>query len=178
MTGAISQEQLSSTEVALFRRVMGRFTTGVTVITAEIGGYVRGMTANAFMSASLSPPLCIISVATKARLHDALLKASYFGVSILAQEQEAISLHFSGRGAERSKVDFEYLARVPVLRRASAVIAARIEKSYDCGDHTLFVGHIMQMRDDNRTPLVYQSGRYGTFVPFAEQAGGSTIEFW
>ena len=72
-------------DTGLFRRVMGRFATGVTVITAEAEGGVRGMTANAFMSGSLSPPLCIISVAKKAKLHGVMTAGHVFGVSMLAQ---------------------------------------------------------------------------------------------
>ena len=75
-------EQHAPVDLALFRRVMGRFATGVTVITAEAEGGVRGMTANAFMSGSLTPPLCVISVAKQARLHGALTAAGHFGVSI------------------------------------------------------------------------------------------------
>ena len=72
-------------DAALFRRVMGSFATGVTVITAEAEEGVRGMTANAFMSGSLDPPLCIISVSKKARMHELLEKTGHFGVSMLAR---------------------------------------------------------------------------------------------
>src|SRR5271156_6625102 len=68
---------------ALFRRVMASFVTGVTVITTQLRGEIRGMTANAFMSGSLDPPLCVISVALKARMHAFLLEADHFGISIL-----------------------------------------------------------------------------------------------
>ena len=91
-------EKTTAIDTRLFRRVMGRFATGVTVITAEAEGGVRGMTANAFMSGSLTPPLCLISVAKKARMHDALKDSGHFGVSILAQGQERISQHFAGQG--------------------------------------------------------------------------------
>jgi flavin reductase (DIM6/NTAB) family NADH-FMN oxidoreductase RutF len=171
-------EQHLDVDASLFRRVMGRFATGVTVITAEVGGGVRGMTANAFMSGSLSPPLCIISVAKKARLHQALVRARHFGVSILAQGQRAISSHFAGQSIDRLSPGFEHLAGVPLLKSASAVIAAKIEGSHSCGDHTLFVGRIVEMRDNDRPPLVYHSGQYGSFVPSAGRPGESTIEFW
>ena len=96
-------------DTGLFRRVMGRFATGVTVITAEAEGGVRGMTANAFMSGSLSPPLCIISVATKAKLHNALTAGRTFGVSMLAQGQEAISRHFAGQAPADPEILFEHM---------------------------------------------------------------------
>jgi flavin reductase (DIM6/NTAB) family NADH-FMN oxidoreductase RutF len=162
----------------LFRQVMGRFATGVTVITAEIDGGVRGMTANAFMSGSLSPPLCIISVSKKARLHAALNGAEHFGVSILAQGQEAISQHFAGQGVAQPDVGFEHISGVPVLAGVSAAIAAVIDARHDCGDHSLFIGHIVGLRDDGRPPLVYHGGKYATLHYKKSLLAEQTVDFW
>jgi flavin reductase (DIM6/NTAB) family NADH-FMN oxidoreductase RutF len=170
--------QHAPVDATLFRRVMGRFATGVTVITAEAEGGMHGMTANAFMSGSLTPPLCIISIAVNARMHNYLLAAGHFGVSILAKGQEAVSAHFAGRSLDHLIVDFERVAHVPLLRSASAVIAAEIEASHGCGDHTLFVGRIIHMHDYDRAPLLYHGGHYGAFLPSAEQASEPTIDFW
>jgi hypothetical protein len=80
--GAVSEER--------FRRVMASFATGVTVITTRVRGEVRGMTANAFMSGSLDPPLCVISVGVKARMHGFLMEAGHFGVNILGRGHAGI----------------------------------------------------------------------------------------
>ena len=128
---------------ALFRKVMGRFATGVTVITAEAEGGVRGMTANAFMSGSLSPPLCIISVAKKARLHRTLHGTRAFGVSMLAQGQEAISRHFAGQAPADPEVLFEHMQGVPVLAQVCAALAAEVEARHDCGVLCFFVGRVI-----------------------------------
>lgn len=162
----------------LFRRVMGRFTTGVTVITAEVEGAVRGMTANAFMSGSLSPPLCIISIAKKARMHGALQAAGHFGVSILAQGQEAISQHFAGQGVADPELLFEHMSGVPVIANVSAAIAATVEAQHDCGDHSIFIGRIVGLRDDERAPLVYHAGKYATLHHRKELPSGPAIDFW
>jgi len=162
----------------LFRRVMGRFATGVTVITAEAGGGVRGMTANAFMSGSLSPPLCIISVAKKARLHRTLETAHAFGVSMLAQGQEAISRHFAGQGPAEPELLFEHIAGVPVLANVCAALAAEVEAQHDCGDHSLFVGHVTALRDDERLPLVFHGGKYATLHYKTTKAPEAPIDFW
>ena len=77
----MNDEKTALVDHMLFRRVMGSFATGVTVITTEARGEVRGMTANAFMSGSLEPPLCVISVAKRARIHPLLVEAGHFGVS-------------------------------------------------------------------------------------------------
>jgi flavin reductase (DIM6/NTAB) family NADH-FMN oxidoreductase RutF len=165
-------------EPRLFRRVMGRFATGVTVITAQDGGKVRGMTANAFMSASLDPPLCVVAVAKRARMHRVLEKVRHFGVNVLADGQEALSTHFAGTPAPGLSPDFDRRGPVPLLADACARLATEIVACHDCGDHTLFVGHILHMDSDDRTPLVYHAGRYGTVVHRPGDHDATEPEFW
>jgi flavin reductase (DIM6/NTAB) family NADH-FMN oxidoreductase RutF len=154
-----------SIDTAHFRRVMGRFATGVTVITAEAKGEIRGMTANAFVSGSLEPPLCVVSVAKRTRMHAILLEAGRFGVNILAAGQEALAGHFAGKPDAALRDPFVLVDGVPVLAEASAHILAESEAAHDCGDHTLFVGLIQTMTADDRPPLLYHAGRYGAFAP-------------
>ena len=170
--------QIATVDGKLFRRVMGRFASGVTVITAEADGHLRGMTANAFLSGSLAPPLCVISVAVNAHMHGHLKAAGRFGVSILAKGQEWVSAHFAGHSRDHLHIAFERAGGVPLIKGASAAIAAETEACHACGDHTLFVGRIVHMRDDDRAPLVFHGGRYGGFTPAPELASAPTIEFW
>src|SRR3984893_12274310 len=100
---------------ALFRRVMASFVSGVTVITTQVRGEIRGMTANAFMSGSLDPPLCVISVALKARMHGFLVEAGHFGVNILARGQETLIGHFSGQPVEGINPKYDYAGDTPLL---------------------------------------------------------------
>jgi len=172
------QDRQAPPDAKLFRRVMGRFATGVTIITVEAEGGVRGMTANAFMSGSLVPPLCIVSVAKKARLHRAIDEAGHFGVSILGHGQESISQHFAGQGVSRPEVLFEHMGGVPVLADVSAAIAATVAARHDCGDHTLFIGNIIGMRDDGRAPLVYHAGKYASLHYKDTLAPDPAIDFW
>jgi len=165
-------------DLMLFRRVMGSFATGVTVITAEAEGGVRGMTANAFMSGSLSPPLCIISVARKAKLHTLLATSRTFGVSMLAQGQEAISRHFAGQGPTEPELLFEHMAGVPVLANVCAALAAEVEARHDCGEHSLFIGRVLGLRDDDRLPLVFHGGKYATLHYKTTKAPEAAIDFW
>jgi flavin reductase (DIM6/NTAB) family NADH-FMN oxidoreductase RutF len=169
---------MTAPDPTLFRRVMGRFATGVTIITAEGEGGVRGMTANAFMSGSLTPPLCIISVSKKARLHGTLEASRHFGVSMLAQGQEAISRHFAGQGPTEPDLLFEHMQGVPVLANVCAALAAEIEARHDCGDHSLFVGRVLGLRDDDRPPLVFHGGKYATLHYKATKAPEAAIDFW
>jgi len=163
----------------LFRRVMASFVTGVTVVTTELRGEVRGMTANAFMSGSLDPPLCVISVGLKARMHDVLKEAGHFGVNILARGQEKLIGHFSGRPVEGLNPEFEYAGTTPLLAEANATIAATIVAQYPCGDHSLFVGHIFALRlTDGRIPIVLHVGRLASILHSHEQTIWPTLEFW
>jgi flavin reductase (DIM6/NTAB) family NADH-FMN oxidoreductase RutF len=160
-----------------FRKVMSSFATGVTVITARAGGEVRGMTANAFMSGSLEPPLCIISVTKRAHMHGHLIEAGRFAVNILTVGQEDYASHFAGRPIPGLEVPFAEVKGIPTLAEASARIAAEVTTTYDCGDHTIFIGHILAMSADDRPPLLYHAGRYAYLVP-AHGEEAPHPEFW
>jgi flavin reductase (DIM6/NTAB) family NADH-FMN oxidoreductase RutF len=162
---------------AHFRRVMGRFATGVTVITATVAGETRGMTANAFMSGSLDPPLCIVSVTKRAHMHAHLSAAERFAVNILAAGQEEFATHFAGRPIPDLKVDLQPVGGAMIIAEASAWMTAETVATHDCGDHTIFVGHIRFMEADQRPPLIYHSGRYAALVPMREVAL-PVPEFW
>jgi flavin reductase (DIM6/NTAB) family NADH-FMN oxidoreductase RutF len=163
---------------ALFRRVMGSFATGVTVISTEAGGQVRGMTANAFMSGSLEPPLCVISVARRARIHPLLIEAGHFGVSILAKEQEKLSTHFAGGASADAAPEFVRVGRTPLLAGAAATIAADIVARHGCGDHTIFVGRIVHLGAHTRAPLIVHEGRYASLTYSKERVADWVADFW
>jgi flavin reductase (DIM6/NTAB) family NADH-FMN oxidoreductase RutF len=162
----------------LFRRAMGSFATGVTVISARDAGDIRGMTANAFMSGSLEPPLCVVSIAKRAQMHAALCDARHFGVSILAEGQEELSDHFSGRPTPGLSVAFVPFGPATVLEDCCARIAAEIVARYDCGDHTIFIGHIVRIEADDRHPLIYHSGRYSALDRGRIEQEVAVPEFW
>jgi len=162
---------------AHFRRVMGRFASGVTVIVAEAEGEVRGMTANAFMSGSLTPPLCIISIAKRARMHAHIQAAGKFSVNILAVGQEDFASNFAGRPNPKLHVEYEHVGGIPTLRGGCAYMTADIAVAHDCGDHTIFIGHVHFMWSDHRPPLVYHAGHYGV-VSYTKDIAPSLPEFW
>jgi flavin reductase (DIM6/NTAB) family NADH-FMN oxidoreductase RutF len=163
----------------LFRQVMASFATGVTVITTQVRGEIRGMTANAFMSGSLEPPLCVISVGSKARMHAFLLEAGHFGVNILARGQESLIGHFSGRPAEGVDPKFEYAGRTPLFAHANASIAAKVTARHDCGDHSLFIGRVFALRrTDGLVPIVLHTGRLASLMHSHEQTIWPTLDFW
>jgi len=156
----------------LFRRVMGRFATGVAVVAARWpDGAVRAMTANAFMSGSLEPPLCVVAVAKRARMHACLESAADYGISILAREQQPQSSYFAGRPVPGLDARFDDFGGVPVLPGALGWIACRKHAVHDCGDHSLFIGEIWGLESFDGEPLLYYAGRYGSLGEPAGEPG-------
>lgn len=151
-------------DAAQFRHVMGSFATGVTLIAARWpDGAIHAMTANAFMSGSLHPPLCVVSIGRVARMHACLQSADRFSVSILGRHQEAVSNYFAGRRSEEIPAAFVDVAGAPVLFEALAYVVCQRVAAHDCGDHTLFIGEIGALRRSPGEPLLYHDGQYGAF---------------
>jgi flavin reductase (DIM6/NTAB) family NADH-FMN oxidoreductase RutF len=151
--------------VAAFRRTLGMFATGVTVITTQAkeqgSEQVHGMTANAFMSVSLQPPLVVISVDRRARMHALLHEGRRFGISVLADEQWALSDRFAGRAEPGTEeVGFDLVHETPLVRGALAHLVARVVRSYWGGDHSLFLGQVEYARYGEGRPLLFHGGRY------------------
>src|SRR4051812_44572437 len=105
---------------AAYRRTMGCFASGVTVVTTEAGGEVRGMTANGFISVSMEPPLVLVSLACKTRLHQLLAESGRYVVNVLAEEHEALSWHFAGAPIEHVEPSFSFHDGLPLLDGALA----------------------------------------------------------
>lgn len=145
---------------AAFRRTLGMFATGVTVITTQAGEQVHGMTANAFMSVSLRPPLVVISVDRRARMHGLLHEGRRVGISVLAEEQRALSDLFAGRPEGAEEVEFDVVHETPLVRGALAHLVARVTRSYWGGDHSLFLGQVEYARYGEGQPLLFHGGRY------------------
>lgn len=145
----------------LFRNAMGKFATGVTVITTEHEGEVHGMTANAFMSVSLEPKLVVISIGEKARCLSKIQDSQTFAVNILAADQQEFSMIFAGQKKDAEPVDFERLADLPVLPGALAQISCDVVSEYVEGDHTLFIGKVRDIvLDESQEPLLFYAGKY------------------
>jgi flavin reductase (DIM6/NTAB) family NADH-FMN oxidoreductase RutF len=170
------QEQPPSAQ--LFRQVMGRFATGVTVITTTIEDQVCGMTANAFMAGSLEPMLCVISVNRSAQMHERLMRSGHFGVSLLSEWQQHLSAHFGGRNLGNLRPEFTFLGTTPVLARAIAAMAATIVGSTECGDHTLFVGRLSHLETKPGRPLLFYGGRYARVDSSSGSESVDPPEFW
>ena len=114
-----------------FRRTLGMFATGVTVITTEMNGQAHGLTVNAFMSVSLQPPLVLISIDRRTRMNGLLEEGIRFGISVLAVTQSVLSDYFGGRPRdEATEPSIESVGNTPLVEGALAQLVARVVGSY------------------------------------------------
>jgi flavin reductase (DIM6/NTAB) family NADH-FMN oxidoreductase RutF len=146
----------------MFRNAMGKFATGVTIITTELDGEVHGMTANAFMSVSLNPRLVIISIGEKAKMLNKINESGKFAVNILGEDQKKVSMQFAGQiKEEQVEIEFETLGELPVIKNSLANISCKIHSQQVSGDHTLFIGEVTDIVLREGTPLTCFEGKYG-----------------
>ena len=165
---------------AEFRKAMGCFATGVTVITVDYEGEVQGMTANAFSSVSLEPQLVLVCVDHKARTHAHLHAKKRFGVNILAEGQRAVSDYYARPDRDHNQAEQEVGARfdrtphgTPVLHGALAYLECRLDTAQDAGDHTIFIAEVEDLVVREGNPLVFFQGKYRVIGP-PEAAGAET----
>ena len=156
-----------------YRRVVGRFATGVTVVTSTIDGEHHAMTCNSFTSVSLDPVLVLFCPEKVARFHDVVLASGEWAVSVLGQSQEAASRLFARRGRpledQFQGVAHSYgpLTGAAVLDGALASLECRTVSTADAGDHTVVIGEVLGLGvpDPAADPLLYAEGRYRSFRP-------------
>lgn len=146
-----------------FRSVLGRFATGITIVTArDAAGADHGMTVSAFCSLSLKPPMVLVCVDHVASMHELLLGHPPFGVSILSSDQEDYSRRFAAEEFDRfdgiaySRGEFG----VVLLENALAHLECRVIQHYDAGDHTIFTAEVDRAEPKDGRPLLYYRGGY------------------
>jgi flavin reductase (DIM6/NTAB) family NADH-FMN oxidoreductase RutF len=152
-------------DVAGYRKLIGHFATGVTVITTANGGLLHGMTANAITSVSLDPLLLLVCVDREAHAYEQLLQSKRFGVNILAEEQEDVSRLFATKGdPEQGRLrgaEFHLAGGgTPVLEGSLAHIECDVADQFKAGDHTIFIGAVLDGQLLREAPplLFYQAG--------------------
>lgn len=158
-------EGLEGDPAVAFRRTLGMFATGVTVLSTRVGEQIHGMTANAFMSVSLRPPLVLISIDRRAKMGAMLHEGTRFGVSVLEAKQTGLSDRFAGRVADDlPEAAFEIVHETPLVEGALAHLVARVVRSYWGGDHSLFLGQVEFARYGQGRPLLFHGGRYERLI--------------
>ncbi|HEY3734438.1 MAG TPA: flavin reductase family protein [Streptosporangiaceae bacterium] len=164
-----AEPTLGAADAKLLRRVFGAFPTGVTVVT--VGGQVpHAMTANSFTSVSLDPPLVLVCVERSAIMHESLSTEGIFGVSVLAAHQEDVARHFANRWRTLGAVQFEAvdwhpgrLTGAPLITDARARFECELWRSYDGGDHTIFIGKLLSLEwsAEHDDALLFFRGQFG-----------------
>lgn len=151
----------------LQRRIMGRFATGVTVVTTRWQDKLWGMTANGILSLSLDPPLILVSIDRRNQMHASVTEGKCFAVNILTLDQQDVSQRFAARGYK----DFDSVALTtaetgaPVLKDALAFVDCRLVEILPGGDHDMFIGEIVAGDVGIGDPLLFYSGSYTHLAP-------------
>jgi flavin reductase (DIM6/NTAB) family NADH-FMN oxidoreductase RutF len=152
-----------------FRQVMGRFATGVTVVTTVEREVVHGMTANGFLSVSLRPPLVLVSLG-RCRMNEMLPRSGRYGVSVLAHDQQHFAAHFAAQKPSPVEPTFTWQNGLPLLDGALAHLVCRVADVHRAGDHVLWIGEVEYIDHRDDEPLLFYTGRFGTMHDAAERA--------
>jgi len=148
-----------------FRQTVGHFATGVTVVAAEVDGDVRGMTANAFTSLSLDPPLVLFCCGKSAHMSQAIRHTNRFSINMLADNQQDVSTYFAGGWKEPAPPPFSFIAwdGAHRLDGCIAALSCAVETILEGGDHWIVVGRVQSLHrsDAGHAPLLFFRGRYG-----------------
>ena len=150
-----------------FKAVMGRWASGVTVITVKSGDIIHGMTASAFSSLSLEPPLVLVCVGQKQGSHKLMKDSGRFVVNLLAEDQHTLSDYFAKPRPE-GKAQFEAVPHSfnehgePYLTGVLATMDCKVHAITEGGDHDIFIGHLTRIDVNERveSPLIYYKGKY------------------
>lgn len=144
-----------------FRNCMGKFATGVTVVTCQTDQGRHGLTANSFTSVSLDPPLVLVSVDRKTKAFETM-KDNSFTVNILNDTQEDVAMHFAGRPKEVEPFEWVEGEHAPRLAQSLAHIECTPWAVYDGGDHVLYVGLVKNFTYTEGNALTYFGGKFGS----------------
>ena len=147
---------------AAFRLALSHFASGVTIVTTEHSGRPYGMTVASFASLSLRPPLVLICIEKNVKTHDAIAASKKFGVSILGAEQAEISSRFASRAEDKfAGVALEHgTLGVPLIGGALTTLECSLRDQLPGGDHSIFVGEVVEAHTRDGTPLLYFRSGY------------------
>ncbi|MEA2464714.1 MAG: hypothetical protein QOJ98_2461 [Acidobacteriota bacterium] len=147
---------------ARFKLAMSHFASGVTIVTTEHEGRPYGMTVASFASLSLHPPLVLVCIEKSVKTHDAIAAAGAFGVSMLARTQQEVSGRFASK--REDKFDGVSVRRgelnVPLIDGATCTLECRLHAQLPGGDHTIFIGEVVDSQTTEDAPLVYYRSAY------------------
>ena len=164
----VGPDSVAPPDSSAYRRAMGRFATGVTVVTARVREIDHAMTASAFTSVSIEPLLVLVCVEQEARFHDAIMEAGQWGVSVLDGSGRPVSEWLATRGrplhGQLDRVPHHYgpVTGAPLLEASLATMECRTVAAYPGGDHTIVLGEVVAIgtHDSDDGGLIHYRGRY------------------
>jgi flavin reductase (DIM6/NTAB) family NADH-FMN oxidoreductase RutF len=169
-----------SVDAAGFRRALGQFATGVTVVTTrDAAGQPLGLTVSAFCSVSLHPPLVLVCIGHRSEVNTGLRESGLFAASVLGEDQEEVSRRFAAPGPSK----FEGFALVsgrhglPLVPGALAHLECRVRSFHEEGDHAVWVGEVRSLSTHPGRPLLHHAGAYRRLEagPRSGKGGGDRL---
>ncbi len=146
------------------RDALGRFATGITVITCDSVMGPLGITANSFASVSLDPPLVLWSPAKSSKRYEAFVNAQHFAIHVMSAEQAHICGGFANDGHAFDGYDWHACPKgVPLISHCLSRFECTQEAVHDAGDHSIVVGRVQRVSTQAADPLMFYSGKYGGF---------------
>lgn len=153
----------------VFKAVLGRWASGVTIVTSTAGERVHGMTVSAFSSVSLDPPLVLVCADKSSITHELIEESGVYAAHILAKEQTALSNKFASKKDEHRRfegIDWSTMETgAPILPGCLAVLDCRVTAGHDAGDHIVYIGRVVEAKYEDKAPLLYYQGSYREFLP-------------
>jgi len=163
----------SSVTASNFRAAMASFAAGVTIVTTmDSSNRPHALTATAFSSVSLSPPLCLVCIDRRSRTYQSVVRTGCFAVNILNADQQSLSVHFASATIDKFEVVRWRAGDVtgcPIIEGALAWMECSVAEIYSGGDHDIFLGRVASVRVHDGTPLVYWRGSYSSLPPAPEE---------
>lgn len=139
---------------------MGKFATGITVVSTEYEEDIIGMTANAFMSISLNPKIIAVSIGEQASMYEVLPKTNNFGVSFLRDDQQHLSQLFAKEDEYGQRDMFTFKSDIPVLKDCLAHLSCHVVQSTKVGDHVVYFGEVKDLEIFSGKPIIYYGSEY------------------
>lgn len=153
-----------------YRDALGRFGTGVTLITTHTDRGPIGITVNSFASVSLDPALVLWSIAKKSGRYEAFRNTTHFAIHILAENQMDLAMTFVKNANTFEELDWDISEdNLPLAKTALARFECVCETSHDAGDHTILVGRVLRFSQRHGEPLLFSAGKFGTFSGYQKE---------
>ena len=163
MVSTMAAQHDGMVPAADFKLALRHFASGVTVITTlDEAGAAHGMTATAFSSLSLDPPLVMVAISRRTRCHALVAASGRFGVSVLYDHQLSLSRHFGGQPLPGAAPPFAWLGETPIVKAAMVALACVLQNTFEGGDHSIFTGLVEEAVTAPGQPLLHFDGRYRT----------------